>query len=595
MTKEQKSVQVSLSAKAVSEKEKTVRAVVTAPTLDRDYDVVDTASLRLPLKGGGNVQAKALTGTENLDVPFLLNHSMDVEDVIGSARSANMNAQGELEMVFGLSSLQKAQNMFTLLSEGHLDNAFSITFHDYEVENGVMKDAEVLEVSLVWRGSNKDAKLLEVSKMLTVDKEVDTDKEETVVEEATTESVEAEENTNETETQTEETVETETNNNDESDVAADTAETDESDKETNKEIKMTENEKNVATEAVVEKAEAVQTKAVAKVSGNTIRKNFVDQLRAVYNKDEAGLMKAAGRGAELENVESKVLDGSHIYLAEVVANDIKAAYVDAGGVGSLVNRIDVTGADIFKQVVETSGVGFQPVALGGVKPEDAPVWTQVDIEPLEWALIVVWRDGQAARSPIAVYQQIVRYIADEYKKLEDKVILAYEGGTVGSESRDATGLVPLLEDASRSSAIATYDAENLYPALAEAFGEIESDAPLSIVANRKTWAQIATSLDNDGNTVFKVTGKTVSAGALGAFNVVTSEVLEDGAVVVGAFRDYTLVTRGSVATLFSQEATVGSTNLFTQNASGLRASIDIAGAATPITSFWLLTAAGYVS
>lgn len=607
---EQKSIQVALT-KAVVEGEKWVRAVVSATTLDRDHDIVDNASLRLPLKNNkGTVKAKSLTGNEELDIPFLVDHNFSVENVIGSARSAKMNAQGELEMVFGLSSVDKAQKMYTLLKEGHLNNAFSITFHDYDLNNGVMYDAEVLEVSLVWRGSNPDARLLEVSKMLTVEKEVEAEEVETK-EENTTESQEeveetetkevVEETTTETETQNAEAVKTETtkeesvetveeNNKEKAeseDVAADTDESEDEDKENNKEKQQMEN-KEVAIENVTEKAVAEQAKKVTKVANSVVRKNFVEQLGAIYHKDEASLIRAASKGMELAGLESKVLDGSSIYLDEVVADDIVRAYVDAGGVGALVTKIDITGADIFKKVVETSGTGFQATALGAAKSEDQPVWSEKQIIPYEWALIVVWLDGVAARTPIAVYNEIVRYIADQYKKLEDKIVLTYAGGTVGSETRAATGLVPQLATASRVAPFAGYDSEFLYPALAEAFGEIESDGQLTVVANRTTWAQLAVSTDANFNTVFKVAGKELSAGALGTFRVVTSEALADGDIVVGNFADYTLVTRGSLATLFSQEATVGSTNLFTQNASALRASVDIAGAATPVTSFYLL-------
>lgn len=590
---EQKSIQVALK-KAVVEGEKWVRAVVSATTLDRDHDIVDNASLRLPLKNNaGTVRAKALNGNEELDIPFLVDHSFSVENVIGSAKSAFLNAQGELEMVFGLSSVDKAQKMYTLLKEGHLNNAFSITFHDYDVENGVMYDAEVLEVSLVWRGSNPDARLLEVSKMLTVEKEVEAEEVETKEETETKETETQESEVVKTETIEEETTETteEENNKEKTeseDVAADTAETEEEDKKNNKEKEQMEN-KELALENVTEKAVAEQAKKVTKVAKSVIRKNFVQQLGAIYNKDEAALIRAASKGMELAGVESKVLDGSHIYLDEVVSDDIKRAYVDAGGVGSLVTTIDITGADIFKKVVETSGTGFQATALGAAKSEDQPIWSEKQIIPYEWALIVVWLDGVATRTPIAVYNEIVRYIADQYKKLEDKIVLTYAGGVVGSETRAATGLVPQLTTASRVTPFASYDSEDLYPALAEAFGEIESDGELTVVANRKTWANVAVSLDGNFNTVFKVAGKELSAGALGTFRVVTSEVLADGDIVVGDFKDYTLVTRGSLATLFSQEATVGSTNLFTQNASALRASVDIAGAATPVTSFYLLT------
>lgn len=596
MTENKKSVQVALSKATASEK--TIRAVVTAPTVDRDYDIVDTGSLRLPLKGGGTVQARALTGNEELDIPFLVNHSWEVENVIGSAKSASMNQNGELEMEFRLSSLQKAQDMYTLLSEGHLDNAFSITFHDYDQHEDKMFDAEVLEVSLVWRGSNKDARLLAVSKSI-LGKDVEI--EDTVVEEATeseTNNVEAEdvqEDENQV-TETQETVvdEAETKETTETEEDVKSEEVEET-KEINKEIKMTKEE--MAAENVVESKEVVveQAKKSAPVSKAAIRKNFMNQIDAIFNQKPELLAKFAKEGAELEGAESKTLDLSGTYLSEVVASDLKAAYIDAGGIGALVNRVDITGADIFKTIVETNGTGFQAVALGGEKPVDQPVWTPVNITPYEYALIVPWLDGAAKRTPLAVYQNVVRYIANQYKKLEDKIILTQEAETVDGESRAATGIVPALETAGRSSGFAAFDSEAIVPAIATAYGNVATDGTLTIVANRKTWAQIATAQDGNNNTVFNVVGAQVTAGALGTFNVETSEVLPDGAVVIGNFADYTLVTRGGLATLFSQEAMVGELNLFQNNASAIRASVDIAGKAVPLTSFWLLTSAGYVS
>lgn len=600
MTEIKKSVQVALSKAAVNEK--TIRAVVTAPTVDRDYDIVDTGSLRLPVKGGGTIQARDLTGNEQLDVPFLVNHSWEVENVIGSAKSASMNENGELEMEFRLSSLQKAQDMYTLLDEGHLDNAFSITFHDYDYQDDKMYDAEILEVSLVWRGSNKDARLLSVSKSLlgkdaVIGEETEKTNEEAVeevatevVEETQTENAVVEpekvETTEETKTETEEV-----------EVDDTTEETVEETKENNKDKnKMTKNEEN-ALENVVEKAPVVeQPKAKAIVSKAAIRKNFVQQMDAVFSGNTDLAKKFAKEGAELEGVETKTLDLSGSYLSEVVASDLKAAYVDAGGVGEFVNRVDITGAQIFKTIVETSGSGFQAVALGGDKPVDQPVWSPVNIQPYEYALIVPWLDGAAKQTPLAVYSNVVKYIAREYKKLEDKIILTQAAATVDGESRAATGLVPTLQTAGRSSAISTnYNSQNLVPALATAFGAIKSDGTLTLVANRTTWAKLATSQDGDYNTVFKVVGQQVTAGALGTFNVVTSEVLPDNAIVVGNLQDYTLVTRGGLSTLFSQEAMVGDLNLFQNNASAIRASVDIAGKAVPLTSFWLLTGAGYVS
>lgn len=145
--------------------ERVITAVVTSNNTDRDYEQVDVASLRLPLKGGGFVYASKLTGTEPIDIPMLVNHSFDVEDTIGSVRRAVMNDAGELVVDFGVSSRAKAQDLMTLVDERHLDNAFSITMNDFDYKDSTIYDAEIVEISLVFRGSNKDARVLAVKSL----------------------------------------------------------------------------------------------------------------------------------------------------------------------------------------------------------------------------------------------------------------------------------------------------------------------------------------------------------------------------------------------------------------------------------------------
>jgi HK97 family phage major capsid protein len=165
------------STKAISAKvavkgdgdERKVTFVVSSTGLDRDYEHVDVKSLRLPLKGGGYVVAKDLDGSQTVDVPWLLNHSFDVEDVIGSVRKATYDPLAdELVFEFGVSKRAKAQDMLLLIEEGHLDNAVSITMSDYVFDEDTSKiyDAEVIEVSLVFRGSNKQARLLAVKSLI---------------------------------------------------------------------------------------------------------------------------------------------------------------------------------------------------------------------------------------------------------------------------------------------------------------------------------------------------------------------------------------------------------------------------------------------
>lgn len=343
-----------------------------------------------------------------------------------------------------------------------------------------------------------------------------------------------------------------------------------------------------AVEGIVAKALPAQKKAVAKVSDTKVRENFVAQISALMSKNGAELNKYAKEAAERRGVENAVADGENLWVDEVVRNDILKAYNQVGRVGGLVDRESIT-ADTLKILVETSGTGFVPVALGAVKPTDTPVWTPVNFEPFEWAVIVPWRDGDQKRTGINIYNQIVQYIATEYSKLEDKIILTYTGGSVGSETRPATGLVPILTTANRDIQATDYSSAEVISALAEAYGQTESDGTITLVANRVTWAQLATSLDTQERPIFTVVGDQVSAGALGSFRVVISSVMADGDVVIGNLADYLLVTRGGLGTLFSREAYIADViNLFTQDASALRADIDITGGVKRLESFSLI-------
>lgn len=343
-----------------------------------------------------------------------------------------------------------------------------------------------------------------------------------------------------------------------------------------------------ALEGIVAKALPSQPKATKKVSDRAIRENFVMQMGAIINKNGTELKKYATEAAELRGVENALADGENLWVDEVVRNDILKAYNQVGRVGGLVDRESIT-ADTLKILVETAGVGFQPVALGAVKPTDTPVWTPKTFEPFEWAVIVPWKDGDQKRTTINIYNQIIQYIATEYQKLEDKIILTYAGGTVGPETRPASGLVPILTTANRDIQASDYSSAEVVGALAQAYGQTESDGTITLVANRATWAQLATSLDGFDRPLFTVVGDQVSAGALGSFRVVNSSVLEDGDVVIGNFADYLVVTRGGLGTLFSREADIeGVINLFTQDASALRADIDITGGVKRLESFSLI-------
>jgi len=158
------------TAEADGAQERRVIFVASTASEDRDFEVVKIDTFRLPLKGGGEIVVKDLPegGAENIDIPFLTNHDLwDVGSTIGSVRRA-MFEDGKLIFEVGISSREYAQDVFKLIEEGHLDNAFSIQFRDYSynAETKVDEGGEIIEVSLVTRGSNKDAQVLAVKSLV---------------------------------------------------------------------------------------------------------------------------------------------------------------------------------------------------------------------------------------------------------------------------------------------------------------------------------------------------------------------------------------------------------------------------------------------
>lgn len=596
-----KTLKVKVSTDVV-EGERTILAVVTSNNLDRDYEYVDVKSLRLPLKGGGFVRAKDLTGTERIDIPLLLNHSFNVEDTIGSVRKAYLSEDEELVVQFGISKRAKAQDLMLLIDEEHLDNAFSLTMGDYQYMNDTIYDAEIAEISMVFRGSNKEARVLAVKSLIKGEAmtlaekkaELERLKKEVEAEEAPVEKpVETPEEPETPEVPEEKAVETP----EEPVEEPEEPEVVEKSTKPNKEKTMSK-EKEIAVKQVkdapevevIEKKKSVMTK-------DAQRELFVKQFMAFRSGDLDTLRELNEKAYEADTSEHKDLkkkaidfaDGASIFQTEVVSSDVQQEYTNVGRVGQLVTRIDITGAETWKQIIQTAGNGFQPVGIEEAKQEDKPVWTHLSIEPKEHAMIVAWYDGVAKRTPLAVYQTIVQYIAKEYAKLEDKIILSFAGvTTTGGDVFAATGLFPILQTAGRIVNIADFTAAKIQDGLGRAYGHIESDDTLTMVANRKTWGMLAVTVDTQGRNVFTVVGEQVSAGALGAFNVRISQEVPDGIVVMGAFNDYELVTNGGLETLFSREATVGALNLYTSDASALRATCDVAGKPVRNTSFILL-------
>ena len=173
MTKEIKSKSIvvnNLKVKKNDNGEEKIVFVASSNRVDRSNETVDIKSLRLPLKGGGEISVGTMTSeglSDVIDIPLMLNHSRDVTDTIGSVKKAYLQ-NDELVFEASISSREIAQEMLTLIKEEHLSNAFSITMSDfdYNFDTSVISNAEIIEVSLVYRGCNREARLLAVKSLM---------------------------------------------------------------------------------------------------------------------------------------------------------------------------------------------------------------------------------------------------------------------------------------------------------------------------------------------------------------------------------------------------------------------------------------------
>ena len=144
----------------------TLTVIACDPSVDRDDDIFDTASLKLPIRGGGHIVAASLNGNEDLDIPCFIDHERSVKAIIGSTSAAKLLEGDKLELTITMASNDDAIFVYNLAKEGHLGNNVSVTYaydwQDGDREDGKFMDAELLEVSIVWRGSNKNADVVAV-------------------------------------------------------------------------------------------------------------------------------------------------------------------------------------------------------------------------------------------------------------------------------------------------------------------------------------------------------------------------------------------------------------------------------------------------
>lgn len=353
MTIKQKIVSVTgkLSTKSV-DGERRIVFVASSNNEDRHYEHVDVASLRLPLKGGGDITVSAIPSegvSEVIDIPLMLNHSGDVRDVIGSIRAAYFS-NNELTFEAGISKREIAQEMLTLLEEGHLSNAFSITMidYDYNIDSETISKAEVIEVSLVYRGSNKEARLLAIKSLLGDEMKTKQNdnfgdangdgKDHTVAPESP--EVETSETTEAPETADE----TPTDNSGEEIVNESEGETQEAlETNNNEEKEETMNNKEIAKDAVVEKG--VMPNQPASANNYLKTKAALVDFKNIVLKNHRGSNEQIMREWN-ENLKSKGVTGDAIMPSQI-ENIFFKAWVDNPGILATFRTVGVKSAAVY--------------------------------------------------------------------------------------------------------------------------------------------------------------------------------------------------------------------------------------------------------
>lgn len=141
---------------------------------------VDLATLQAPVNDGQLKLVADLTESDRLTLPLLLDHMPSITAQVGIVERLWIDDDGLMAQA-RLSDNEQGRNVQQLASEGMLTNSFSITidFDDEPDENGVIHNAELVEISVVYRGAdskavfrslnNIEGKIMELKNNLTKD------------------------------------------------------------------------------------------------------------------------------------------------------------------------------------------------------------------------------------------------------------------------------------------------------------------------------------------------------------------------------------------------------------------------------------------
>lgn len=465
--------------------ERRIRFVASSVNEDRHYEKVDVASLRLPLKQGGEIRAGAIPteGVNDLvDIPLILNHSGDVRDTIGSVRSA-FYENGELIFEAGISKREIAQEMLLLLEEGHLSNAFSITMSDfdYNFESETISNAEIIEVSLVFRGANREARLLAVKSLKGDEMNQEKETSEVLKKEATT------------------TVYPEVAADDEPEVEQAENSTENNNSNEEKEEEMN---KEIAKDAISAMPSQVSKATTDYLNTKGAVVDFANTLQ-----DSAGASSEDFKKAWAAKVASKGITNVEQLLPGALVSAISDGIEKAGTIWNVVNK---TGLTVRRIDAETAGARAQGHKRGTTKKEMSLTFTDRVIRAgyIYDYITLNKEDIRENQDTGALVKFVLETLPKRIVTEIERAIVLGDGRTAGGDDV-IESFVSILKDAQTGTFATEYTPakdEPLYKSIIKAAAQIEAEGPIYAVLSKSAKADLKLSETKNGALVLPLGG-----------------------------------------------------------------------------------------
>lgn len=523
-----KSLTLSKTASELVDGERRVTFVASDSSEDRDGEHMVVDTLRLPLKKGGSIRVGELPAeglADVIDVPLLTNHeAWDVAKTIGSVRRASFD-NGQLILECGISSRDYAQDVFKLIDEGHLNNAFSISVgdYDYNFDTGAISNGEIMEVSLVTRGSNRNAQVLTVKSVKGTNMDESNPAPEVVEEVVTEAPAEAP-----TEAPAEEVAaEVEAEAEAEESLAEAVAETEAEETEPAEApaVEVTINEPKEKSMSTQDKLAATQVTPVEKRADQAA----VATKASDYLKSKAAmidfaniLVKYAGAEAKevadawKEHVKSKgVVDEGGVLLPKPFVQEIQDAVEASGGIWA---TIDKTGMTAWSSALNTIGIDVENGRAKGHKGNGA--------DKAEEVITLTERiiRGQYIYKYITIPREVIRENEDTsallryvFRELPQRVVaeveraIAIGDGRADNSDYKIKSFVSILADANDSDSqyATTYQrqaGETLFEAIVRGSAQILADGTRYAIMSANSKADLRLTNVAGTGLVFGATG-----------------------------------------------------------------------------------------